>query len=672
MKESKEEILNRFERLRRFVPICKNGYYKVFRLSPEYFNQKFLTINNKYVYIVETDDYYNEYDNISDYFIRDLRIKSFTGNECFERQNKIRECYTFQPHLMVAFVKYFGATEVLDISSRWGDRLIAALALDIKYTGVDPNKDLSKKYDEMISFFNGDPLKYKMIISSFETANIEDSSPDMIFSSPFISDEYNKQNIDIWYNNLLFSLKKAYNKLRNYGYMIININDPSPNHNIHYVNRMIHDLSQFEKISYLGCISSYDDTSKEQSANPFFIWRKIDKLEQNNVISFDVKNIKDYDPDYILNEVLMYEPYRLKSIEKIKEQLNMEKDKIPSGKIYETVSRDLRLSHFTEEKIRTKYNGEHVTRAWMKCYELLSFYELISPKDGEVVAFLNAELPGAFICALNHMMKTRYKNVKFNWFASSLVPEKGVNALQDTYNIWKNNKSHWLMNVNSKDNNDPKSPNYFNNGDVTNINNIKNFSFKLPKKVQLYTHDAGIDVTDDPNNQEILNAKIHLGCAISAFATLDKGGNFIGKQYTFFEPITISLIFIYSALFKEFFICKPTSSGGTNSEIYLIGKEFLGIDQNLLKFLFCKLENFDTIGMKPMLPEKEVIRLYYPYVKKWTSELSNMQISFIQESIKIYQMPINILKLTLPYKMKYEDNWFKHNKISYLDRKDWV
>ena len=144
------------------------------------------------------------------------------------------------------------------------------------------------------------------------------------------------------------------------------------------------------------------------------------------------------------------------------------------------------------------------------------------------MAFFNAELPGAALCAFNHYAHTVGLNP--TWYASSLVdPTSG--ALGDDYGLYEKNRENWLMTDK-------------NNGDITIAANINDFAARIPP-ICLYSHDAGIDVSCDFNNQEMLNAKIHFGCAIAGLKTLSLGGMFIAKQYTLFETFTWNLILLY-------------------------------------------------------------------------------------------------------------------------------
>jgi hypothetical protein len=86
--------------------------------------------------------------------------------------------------------------------------------------------------------------------------------------------------------------------------------------------------------------------------------------------------------------------------------------------------------------IEAATNAKIVTNAWMKYYELYTHYDLIQSVNHEFIAFFNAELPGAALCAFNHFMRTMRSNMKFDWRASSIAPNDtahGATILGDDY-----------------------------------------------------------------------------------------------------------------------------------------------------------------------------------------------------------------------------------------------
>ncbi|GMF13920.1 unnamed protein product [Phytophthora lilii] len=90
----------------------------------------------------------------------------------------------FKPSNAVAIYRRFKPKRVLDFSAGWGGRCLAAMALDIDYTGIDSNKKLKEPYRKMVEYYPSN-AKVQMI---FQRSEIVDFSKlgyyDMIFTSP--------------------------------------------------------------------------------------------------------------------------------------------------------------------------------------------------------------------------------------------------------------------------------------------------------------------------------------------------------------------------------------------------------------------------------------------------------------------------------------------------------
>ncbi|QJX72693.1 putative methyltransferase [Faustovirus] len=238
-----------------------------------------------------------------------------------------------------------------------------------------------------------------------------------------------------------------------------------------------------------------------------------------------------------------------------------------------------------------RYNAQHCTNAWLKYYEIYSKFGVIEKiaEFGPVNSFHNAELPGASICAFNHYMKTNLKHTDFQWYASSLLADDS-RALSDLYKLYECNPDHWLMSDKFKS---PKQdvPVHACNGDTTILDNIDYYKSHLNGVVNLYSHDAGVDASSDYNNQEVLNQEVHLGAALAGLETLNDGGVFIAKQYTYFNAITVWLMCKYASMFDEFYIFKPLTSRACNSETYFVGIGYKR-DEKIISQLRDLLANF--------------------------------------------------------------------------------
>lgn len=392
------------------------------------------------------------------------------------------------------------------------------------------------------------------------------------------------------------------------------------------------------------------------------------KLTQNKHLNCRVNVDAEKVATTCSNEVPVYD---VAEFMELKNRLNIEKTNQDAWSMgvdcpnYLKISLNLDLYKALRFTAMDNFGAQLVTNAWLKYYEIYLHYKLI-PEGVEFKAFCNAELPGSSICALNHIVRTmRGPNLAFDWRASSLVlgsdRTEQLDALGDHYGIWARNKDKWLMTVTPPRANDtagvieredvssiaaPGEPGYINNGDATDYNNILDYEARIGPStafggVHLYSHDAGIDVTQvNPesgeagyNEQEILDARIHLGCAIAGFCTLRYGGNFVAKQYTYFESLTHNLILIYASLFDKFYLCKPLTSKPYNSEIYLIGIGFRGFDDRVRKVLVERLANFNVAPFftrADLPPIADILR--------FARLIFGQQIEFLKEKVEYYKL----------------------------------
>lgn len=308
-----------------------------------------------------------------------------------------------------------------------------------------------------------------------------------------------------------------------------------------------------------------------------------------------------------------------------------------------------------------KFNGQNASNAWLKMYELVNHFGLIT-KDTKTY-FGNSEMPGSFIMAFNHYNKTRNAGVT-QWYASSIVAkDEAKNYLEDRYHLWKRYPDRWLMGGE-------------NNGDTTVVANIEDFARKLQAKsgglADLYTSDAGIDVSSDWNDQERMEAKIHLGQTVAALETLRTGGNMALKTFTYFEPFSLGLLHILRGVFTELYICKPRSSRPSNSETYIVGKGYLGTPPAALKMLKARLDKFT---FAPLVSRKCIYddKPFMDVVKKsW--EIFENQIRVVKENVAYFhKYKDDIPGLVNAYRNKKQSmitEYLNDNKIAWLDDSD--
>lgn len=315
-------------------------------------------------------------------------------------------------------------------------------------------------------------------------------------------------------------------------------------------------------------------------------------------------------------------------------------DEIPS-KVFNSLSWNLDMYTLLKGTLKAKYGFQISTNASLKIYEMIEELKLIRPTNGRFKAFCNAELPGAFISTIIHYMSTRRPDVGFEWVASSYFPEGNESMLGDTYGMYKGHRDNWLMGPELS-------------GDLTDEGTIVRIAAAAGEN-DLYTSDAGIDVSDDYNKQEESTALLNFGQIICGLLSLREGGCMVTKQYTFNTKFNRSLILGICCAFEEFYIVKPLTSRPLNSEVYLIGKGFrkkasAGLCEHLIgQFKMRK-------GMPQPWPPMHYHGCDGGALLAAATEICNAQISNIHEALMLARVP-HLASQMQPYKIKAQELW---------------
>lgn len=260
-----------------------------------------------------------------------------------------------------------------------------------------------------------------------------------------------------------------------------------------------------------------------------------------------------------------------------------------------------------------------MTNAWLKCWEIVHEFGLI-PSSGHINLFCNAELPGAFLFAIHHYIKTKTRTT-YDWLANSLYPSDG-SILGDEFGLVKRYPDQWLM---SKEH----------NGDVTKPDMIQRMEDRCQGTVDLYTSDIGIGL--DHNTflkQEEMEAPLNLGQIICGLRTLRQGGHLVCKTFMFFSPFSMSLLYLTSQCFDEFCIYKPETSRAANSEVYMVGKGFR-MNQDIISKLMHTLTTWTSEYMNEyMVPVPED---FYLTMVLALNRIYKRQIRYIHQNIDTVQ-----------------------------------
>lgn len=262
--------------------------------------------NNLLMFNVDYAKYFYIY-KLTDYFSEECRVKCNFGKSespyvLFEKNKQkiinlygktvkydiiddyiysnYRLCSNFPIIVAMEVYRYFKPKNMLDFSSGWGDRLIAALAYGCCYTGTDPNKCMQQKYKNMVKFFNRSPSKYKVHQIGFEDFEPEENFYDLVFTSPpfFDLESYSQdktqsiqkyKTLESWKNNFLFHcFAKSIKSLKTGCCMAIYISDYR---GTKYVADSFKFMKTLKNVTYKGKIS----WSAKSNPKNIFVWQKL-------------------------------------------------------------------------------------------------------------------------------------------------------------------------------------------------------------------------------------------------------------------------------------------------------------------------------------------------------------------------------------------------------------
>jgi 23S rRNA U2552 (ribose-2'-O)-methylase RlmE/FtsJ len=261
------------------------------------------------------------------------------------------------------------------------------------------------------------------------------------------------------------------------------------------------------------------------------------------------------------------------------------------------------LKFYVEKK---RYVPHKISNAYMKLWEILSLFpELINENydndKKDFMVFQMAEAPGQFINCITRFLKVNRKNqYDYHWRANSLKPEnydnqkkygkEKENIFGDDYNLIRDNPDKWIWGADGT-------------GDIINTNNIKwyreyilKWSKEMKQNINLVTGDGGMI-----GSLEMMQ-KLDIAQMILTLATSQKGSSCVIKHFIPFinsiknsydcEGFFICLAYSYIQHYEYVYLTKPVTSNPNSGEVYIVGVNFKGIDDNMIDMYCDMLDNY--------------------------------------------------------------------------------
>ena len=136
----------------------------------------------------------------------------------------------FKPWVAIDLYCKYKPSSILDFSSGWGSRMIAAACLDINYIGIDLNNKIIGRYNKMINMIKPyTTSKIEIINNDAASVDYSKFNYDFVFTSPpyYNTEIYTRtkrMTREEWDNKFYIPVfKETYKYLKKGGYWCINI-----------------------------------------------------------------------------------------------------------------------------------------------------------------------------------------------------------------------------------------------------------------------------------------------------------------------------------------------------------------------------------------------------------------------------------------------------------------
>jgi hypothetical protein len=259
-------------------------------------------------------------------------------------------------------------------------------------------------------------------------------------------------------------------------------------------------------------------------------------------------------------------------------------------------------------------------------WSILSNIPELIPDVDTFNTFHSGELPGNFILAIERFIKNNHKNIKYDWLAQGLNPDKKENKEKygnyfeniygDDFNLVENNKHRWLWGID-------------NTGDINSIDNIKWYDNYINKFLGTRKLDLNL-VTCDAEYVGSYDTMQHLDFAqmLQILATSRKGCNCIlgiwathirkNDKSTKSNGFYLNIIQTIANHYEYIYLIKPVSAPGT--KFYLVGincKDNIDMDKyyNLYNKLYKSSDSINQCWIKKEDINKDLKNKYINFLE---------------------------------------------------------
>lgn len=510
-----------------------------------------------------------------------------------------RACNTFNPTFAGWAIRNLvgpGAA-VLDGSAGWGDRMVGAAAAGARrYCAFDPNAALVAGHTRLRRFLEAQAPGFsaEVHVLPFEEARLEPRSFDCFISSPPFSalEVYSAAATQsstrypsdrLWVEGFYRAyLRTGWEAVRAGGAFCLYIHDLPHLPLAKIAQKMFAEWGDAE---FLGAYAHYQSSARwptpasPEAKRPMWVWRRQAALpaaiEGGAAPAGAAPAGAAAPPEFFRAPLVRGEkPGDPGDYEALRRRLNAAKaqlDEIPPD-LYSGLATAYDPYLTLKKAVAAETGIAPVTNASLKIREIVMELGLVPTADSRF--HFEAEFPGAMVVSMLALAPG------LDWVAGSLMPAAGRDALEDIYGMYRDHRDRWLMGP--RPNAMPEGwPDV--DGDLTVPATVAALAAAARARwggrgATHYMADGGFGV-EDFSRQEEATAPLNRGQIACGLLSLEEGGCLMTKQYTFFEPRSRAVIAYLASVFAEFWVVKPRTSRRLNSEVYLVGRGFLGLPE---------------------------------------------------------------------------------------------
>ena len=300
-----------------------------------------------------------------------------------------------------------------------------------------------------------------------------------------------------------------------------------------------------------------------------------------------------------------------------------------------------------------------INRAFYKYWEIINVFNIFQGYNDNDIIFHCAEAPGGFIQGSNIYLqlndtlpcyKLKEKDIDNDGF-TMVSKKKKIEKKYKIFTISLNKdlpeyKSYNLPSYNKRVINKHVYVTYGkdNTGDINNLDNINNIKPMVNTGCYLVTADGGFDEGTDFNNKEQLHYLLILNEIYSAICLQKNTGSFILKVFDIFTETSIHLLYLLNLVYTEVYIYKPKTSRPTNSEKYIICKNFI-LNEDIKNVLLKKLYNlsnnikvkeykYNSFKLFDKIPD-----LFIKNIHRMNTLLLNNQCKYLHQAVELCEDP---------------------------------